>query len=476
MKSSNVNIDELVNSIIGEALTSNNNEATKPVSKPSISIIGKSGIFDNVSDAAEAALAAFKILNESPLKVRQNIVDALRERLSSKIPLMAEMACKETGMGNVTDKIAKNTAALTQTPGTEDLESRVITGDLGMTLFEYSPYGVVGSICPSTNPTETIINNAIGMISAGNSVFFSPHPGAKASSLWLIEIIEEIIFDVSGIKNVVVSVKEPTFDTTKEMMANADIPLLVVTGGPGIVNMAMKTGKKVIGAGAGNPPVIVDETADIKKAARDIIKGASFDYNVPCVAEKEVIVVQDVASELMHEFGLNGAFIVDKEHEVEMIKKAVISQDGNVNKGLVGKSPATILRAAGIGFHEEPKLVVVKVEQNDPLMKLEQLMPCLPVTTARNFDEALKLAVEVEGGCLHTAMMHSKDVYRLGQAAKALRTSIFVKNAPSYAALGVDAEGFVTFTIATPTGEGTTSARSFARSRRCVLSEGFNIR
>jgi propionaldehyde dehydrogenase len=434
------------------------------------------GIFDSVEDATKAALVAFKSINDGPLKMRQDIADALRSRLEPLIPMMAEMACKETGMGNVTDKIAKNTAALFQTPSTEDLDSRVVTGDLGMTLFEYSPYGVVGSICPSTNPTETIINNAIGMISAGNAVFFSPHPGAKSSSIWLIEIIEEIIFDVSGVRNVIVSVKEPTFETTKEMMSNPNIPLLVVTGGPGIVNMAMKTGKKVIGAGAGNPPVIVDETADIKKAAEDIIKGASFDYNVPCVAEKEVIAVEEIASELMHEFALNGAFVVDKPKEIEMIKSAVIGSDGNVNKGLVGKSPAKILRAAGIGFSEEPKLVVVKVEQNDPLMKLEQLMPCLPVTTAKNFDEALELAVEVEGGCLHTAMMHSKDVYRLGRAAKALRTSIFVKNAPSYAALGVDAEGFVTFTIATPTGEGTTSARSFARSRRCVLSQGFNIR
>ncbi|WP_413113855.1 aldehyde dehydrogenase family protein [Thaumasiovibrio sp. DFM-14] len=476
----NLDIDTLVNGILNDVTITTADSGAEvssvSVTEAPVSTGADVAIFNDVDSAVQAASAAFSALNTSPIKVRQDIVDAMRARLADLIPQMAEKACAETGMGNVPHKIAKNEAALYQTPGTEDLDSRVITGDLGMTLFEYSPYGVVGAICPSTNPTETIMNNAIGMISAGNTVFFSPHPGAKQTSIWLIKIIEQIIFEVSGIRNVIVSVANPSFDATKAMMAHPEIPILVVTGGPGIVDMAMKTGKKVIGAGAGNPPVIVDETANIRKAAQDIIKGASFDYNVPCVAEKEVIAVEQIAPQLLDELEANGAFVVKNQHALERIKSAVIGKDGHVNKELVGKSPATILNVAGIAFSGEPKLVVVCVANDDPLIKLEQLMPCLPVTTVRDFDAALALAVEAECGYLHTAIMHSHNVYRLGQAAKTLRTTIFVKNAPSYAALGVEAEGFVTFTIATPTGEGTTSARSFARLRRCVLSEGFNIR
>ncbi len=156
-----------------------------------------------------------------------------------------------------------------------------------MVLFEYSPFGVIGSVAPSTNPTETIINNSISMLAAGNSVYFSPHPGAKSVSLKLIGMIEEIAFRCCGIRNLLVTVAEPTFEATQQMMSHPDIAVLAITGGPGIVAMGMKSGKKVIGAGAGNPPCIVDETTDLVKAAEDIINGAAFDYNLPCIAEKK---------------------------------------------------------------------------------------------------------------------------------------------------------------------------------------------
>ncbi|MCQ1059654.1 aldehyde dehydrogenase family protein [Photobacterium sp. DNB23_23_1] len=432
--------------------------------------------FESVDAAISAAKHAFIDFNASPMSVRKAIIDGLRVALADDIPEMAEKAWRETGMGNVSDKVLKNKAALENTPGTEDLATQALTGDGGLTLFEYSPYGVIGAIAPSTNPTETIINNAISMIAAGNSVIFSPHPGAKDVSIWLINKVEQIIFDVCGIRNLVVSVSTPSFDSTKEMMVHPDIPLLVVTGGPGIVNMAMKTGKKVIGAGAGNPPVIVDESADIEKAAKDIISGASFDYNLPCIAEKAVLVVESVAQPLLKAFDANGACWVQDPVEVARLRQLVINEKGEANKSLVGKSPASILEAAGIDFNGSPKLVVVEVGADDPLMLVEQLMPLLPVAVASSFDDALSAALRVEGGNLHTAIMHSKNIDNLNRAARVMRTSIFVKNAPSFAGIGVGAEGFTTFTIATPTGEGTTSARSFARLRRCVLSEAFNIR
>ncbi len=460
---SNQDIDLLVQNILAQSAF------THPVQ-------ACGGCFETVGAAVDAAKEAFTDLNASSMSVRQAIVDELRNALASDIPEMAERAWRETGMGNVSDKKLKNHAALYNTPGTEDLATQALTGDGGLTLFEYSPYGVVGAIAPSTNPTETILNNAIGMIAAGNSVIFSPHPGARDVSLWLINKVEQLIFDISGIRNLVVSVSTPSFDSTKQMMVHPDIPLLVVTGGPGIVNMAMKTGKKVIGAGAGNPPVIVDASADLDKAASDIIQGAMFDYNLPCIAEKAVVVVEEVASALMASFEKNGACWVKDPADVDRLRQVAINTKGEANKALIGQSPATILEAAGVSFQDAPKLVIVAVAADDPLMMTEQLMPLLPVATAMDFEQALKVALKVEGGNLHTAIMHSKNIDHLNRAARRMRTSIFVKNAPSYAGIGVGAEGFTTFTIATPTGEGTTSARSFSRLRRCVLSEAFNIR
>lgn len=433
-------------------------------------------IFNQVEDAIMASYGAYQRFIAESLELRTKIIEALKSELAPLINEMSERAAEETGMGNAADKIKKNSAALNNTPGIEDLTTRALTGDGGMVLFELSPFGVIGAIAPSTNPTETIINNAISMIAAGNAIYFSPHPGAKKVSLWLIEKIEDIIYRVSGIHNLVSTVANPTFDATTEMMAHPRIALLAVTGGPAIVNMAMKTGKKVIGAGPGNPPVLVDETADLDKAAKDIVDGASFDHNVLCIAEKSVIAVAGIADQLVENMQKNGAYLVRSPADVAKLRKAAITEKGEANKKLVGKSAAVILQAAGLSAPFTPRLIIVEVEQDDLLVTVEQLMPLLPIVRVKDFDTGLALALSVENNLHHTAIMHSQNVSRLNRAAKVMQTSIFVKNGPSYAGLGIGAEGFTTYTIATPTGEGTTSARTFARKRRCVLTNGFSIR
>ena len=409
------------------------------------------------------------------MKTRSAIIRAIREQLKSQLVSLSERGASETGMGNKEDKFLKNKAALENTPGIEDLSTTALTGDGGMVLFEYSPFGVIGSVAPSTNPTETIINNSISMLAAGNAVYFSPHPGAKAVSLDLIAQIEEIIFNSCGIRNLVVTVKEPSFEATQQMMAHDKIALLAITGGPAIVAMGMKSGKKVIGAGAGNPPCIVDETADIVKAAEDIINGASFDYNLPCIAEKNLIVVASVAEYLIQQMQSFGALLLNYEQTEKL--RAICLPDGSANKKLVGKSPSALLEAAGLPLPAKaPRLLIAVVDANDSWVTCEQLMPMLPIVKVNDFDSALTLALKVEDGLHHTAIMHSQNVSRLNLAARVMQTSIFVKNGPSWAGIGVGGEGFTTFTIATPTGEGTTSARTFARSRRCVLTSGFSIR
>lgn len=433
------------------------------------------GIFQTVDEAIRAAHQAFLRYQQCPLKTRSAIIHAIREELAPHLASLAEESAAETGMGNKEDKLLKNKAALDNTPGIEDLTTTALTGDGGMVLFEYSPFGVIGSVAPSTNPTETIINNSISMLAAGNSVYFSPHPGAKSVSLKLIGMIEEIAFRCCGIRNLLVTVAEPTFEATQQMMSHPDIAVLAITGGPGIVAMGMKSGKKVIGAGAGNPPCIVDETADLVKAAEDIINGAAFDYNLPCIAEKSLIVVESVAERLIQQMQAFGALLLSPSDTDKL--RTVCLQDGHANKKLVGKSPATLLEASGIATPAKtPRLLIAVVNADDPWVTCEQLMPMLPIVKVSDFDSALALALKVEAGLHHTAIMHSENVSRLNLAARTLQTSIFVKNGPSYAGIGVCGEGFTTFTIATPTGEGTTSARTFARSRRCVLTNGFSIR
>ncbi|MFK3661161.1 CoA-acylating propionaldehyde dehydrogenase PduP [Scandinavium sp. NPDC088450] len=433
------------------------------------------GIFTSVDEAINAAHQAFLRYQQCPLKTRSAIINTLRQELSPHLQALAEESMRETGMGNKEDKFLKNKAALDNTPGVEDLTTTALTGDGGMVLFEYSPFGVIGSVAPSTNPTETLINNSISMLAAGNSVYFSPHPAAKNVSLKLIALIEEIAFRCCGIRNLVVTVAEPTFEATQQMMAHEKIAILAITGGPGIVAMGMKSGKKVIGAGAGNPPCIVDETADLVKAAEDIINGASFDYNLPCIAEKSLIVVESIADRLIQQLQAFGALLLS-EQDTDKLRAACLPE-GQVNKKLVGKSPSEMLTAAGLAVPAKaPRLLIGVVDARDPWVTCEQLMPMLPIVKVKDFSSALELALIVEEGLHHTAVMHSQNVSRLNQAARALQTSIFVKNGPSYAGIGVGGEGFTTFTIATPTGEGTTSARTFARSRRCVLTNGFSIR
>lgn len=434
------------------------------------------GLFGTVDAAIEAAYIASQRYMQQPLKVRADIISALRNELDPFIGEMATRAATETGMGNAMDKVAKNKAALHNTPGIEDLTTTALTGDGGMVLFERSPFGVVGAITPSTNPTETIMNNTISMLAAGNSIYFSPHPGAKNVCRWLIEKIENIAFQVSGIHNLVVSVTEPTAAATQVMMAHPRIALLAVTGGPAIVGMAMKSGKKTIGAGPGNPPVLVDETAILSQAAKDIVDGASFDNNVLCIAEKCVIVVESVAETLMSLMEKEGAWRVRNEHDLNKLRQVAINEHGEANKALVGKAPGVILETAGISVTPAPRLIIAEVAAGDPLVSVEQLMPLLPVVKVKDFDSALELALIVEKQQHHTALMHSQNITRLNTAARVMQTSIFVKNGPSYAGLGIGGEGFTTYTIATPTGEGTTSASSFARYRRCVLTSGFSIR
>lgn len=437
----------------------------------------RTGIFSDINDAIAAAKEAQYRLGTMKLEIRGRLINAIRAVVEKNVELIARTSVEETGLGKYEDKVQKNLLAARKTPGIEDVRPRAYTGDYGFTLEERAPYGVIGAITPSTNPSETVICNGIGMIAAGNAVVFNSHPGAKKVTRLTIELINQAIIEAGGPANLLCGVENPTIETGNILMHHKDIRILVVTGGPGIVKAAMNSGKKVIGAGPGNPPVVVDETADIRQAARDIVDGAAFDNNVLCIAEKEVFVVQEAAKELVTEMLADGAYFLKEEQLNELMKHITVEKDGKrvVNRKYVGKDIQVILSAIGLTVGREYKLAIAVVDRSHPLVDLEQLLPVLPVVPVRDVDEAIAFAYEAEQQCFHTAMMHSKNVENLSKMARVMNTSIFVKNAPSYSGLGMCGEGHTTFTIASPTGEGLTSPRSFTRQRRCVLRDQFRI-
>lgn len=434
------------------------------------------GVCSNMEIAIEKASSAQKHYEKYSLNQREKLINHLRRELTNFVEEISEMTVNETGMGKVKDKIKTNLLAIEKTPGIEDLSTQAFTGDNGLTLIELSAFGVVGSVTPVTNPTETIINNTISALVAGNSIVFSPHPKALKVSKYLVRVINEIIEDLKDYpKNLVTISKTSGKNDIEELFNHVDVDLLVVTGGTEIVNKALRSGKKVIGAESGNPPVIVDESANITKAAKDIVSGASFDNNLLCVSEKSVLVIDDVTDYLTFCMQKEGAIQIENTSDIEKLQNCIL-KDGKPNENYVGKSPAVILKDAGIQFEGNPKLIIVETDILHPFVQEELLMPVVPVVRQKDFDTALKNAIQVEGKRNNTAIIHSQNVSRLSEAAKKIKTTIFVKNAPSYVGLGFEGEGYVGFTVAGKTGEGIVSAKDFARRRRCVLSGSFSIR
>lgn len=434
------------------------------------------GVFDEMEDAIAASKQAQEELFGCTLEMRKRITGAIKIELLQHVEELSRLGVKETGMGRYEDKVLKNTVAINKTPSVEDLRSGVFTGDDGLTLLEMSPFGVIGAIAPSTNPSETVICNAIGMIAAGNSVVFGPHPGAYKTSNLAVHYINKAIQSVGGPMNLVTSVNRPTMDKANMLMQHPDINMLCATGGPGVVKAVLSSGKKAIGAGAGNPPVLVDETADIEKAAKDIIAGCSFDNNLPCIAEKEVIVVEEVADYLLFNMKNNGAYVIEDADVIKELEKLVLNESGGPEKEFIGKDAAYILSKLGIMVDDSIRAIVMETCADHPFAVEELMMPVLPVIRVQNASEGIKLACILERGLRHTAICHSKNIDVLTEMGHQIQTTIFVKNGPSFAGIGVGGEGFTTFTIAGPTGEGLTSAKSFTRKRRCVLVNGFNIK
>lgn len=458
--------EQMVNDIVQEVI------AKLQISQDSV---GKHGIFADMNDAIAASKKAQAVVRNLSMDQREKIISNIRKKTKEQAETLARMGVQETGMGNVGHKILKHMLVAEKTPGTEDITTTAWSGDRGLTLIEMGPFGVIGAITPCTNPSETVLCNCIGMIAAGNTVVFNPHPQAVKTTIYAINMINEASIEAGGPDNIACTVDKPTLQTSDVMMKHKDIPLLVATGGPGVVTAVLSSGKRGIGAGAGNPPALVDETADIRKAAEDIVNGCTFDNNLPCIAEKEIVAVSSILDELMNYMVTEqGCYPASKE-EQERLVNTVLTPKG-LNRNCVGRDAKTLLGMIGVSVPDNIRCIVFEGEKEHPLISEELMMPILGVVRARDFDDAVEKAVWLEHGNRHSAHIHSKNVDNITKYAKAIDTAILVKNGPSYSALGFGGEGYCTFTIASRTGEGLTSAKSFTKSRRCVMSDSLCIR
>ncbi len=440
------------------------------------------GIYADMNEAIDAAERGYKAVRAMTVEQREKIITEIRRLAVEEAQNMAELGVAETGMGKVEHKRLKHILVAEKTPGTEDITSVAKTGDNGLTLIEQAPFGVVGAITPSTNPSETVLCNSIGMVAAGNGVVFNPHPNAICTSNYAVDLVNRASALAGGPEILVCSMVKPTLDSAAIMQSHPKIRLLVCTGGPGVVKAVLSSGKKAIGAGAGNPPVIVDDTADIKKAGKDIIDGCTFDNNLPCIAEKEVFAFRNIADELIAEMQKNGAYLITKEQAEKLIPIVLeekTSKSGKtvkvVSRNCVGRDADVLLAKIGINVGKDVRCIICETEFEHDFVQHELMMPILPIVRVDNIETAIDLACKAEHGNRHTAHMHSKNIDNLSAFARAVETTIFVKNAPSYAGIGFGGEGHTTFTIAGPTGEGITSAKSFTRQRRCVMADSFRI-
>ena len=438
------------------------------------------GVFKEMEECIQAATIAQKELVALPLTVREKIVSAIRQVGLTQAEEYGRMEYEETGLGRAEDNVKKNQAAC-QVLGMEDLVPEVFSGDKGVTIIERIPVGVIASINPVTNGSPTILFNAVMMLAGGNTVINNPHPKTRIISARVVRELNKAVIAAGGPPNCICCLEEPSVPSAQTLMTHPKIKFIAVTGGHGVVAFATQTGKRVIAGGPGNPPVVVDETADLDRAARSIVEGASFSHCMACASEKEIFVVDSVADQLKELLKKYGAYEINTSQGEELLKEIfneikAPGEPGVINMDFIGRSPSFILKSIGLEVGNEAQIVILETDKNHPLVWTEQIMPVLPIVRCRNADEAIEAALAAEQGNGHTMAIHSNCIQNIKKMSSRAKCAAFVKNSScGLASVGVAGEGYISFHIAT-NGEGQTRPRMFTLIRRCVMVNDFRYR
>ncbi len=473
-----------IRDVVTEVLSKIQNGNPAPTGAPNVqSKPGRHGVFDSAADAAKAAQGGFEQLKKAGWEGRSKVVEIVKTMCFDNAERWGRIEFEETRIGRLDHKIGK-LHGIRNVLGTEYLVPHGMSGDAGITMEESAPWGVIGAITPVTHSVPTIAGNIVNMVAAGNAIVVNPHPGGAACAALAVHEFNEAIAAETGIRNLICTIEKPTLDSFNELCAAPEVALLCITGGPAVVDAAMKTGKRAICAGPGNPPVVVDDchALDFDKVARDIIFGGGFDNNLLCIGEKQIIAVGDSYTKTLDALKRQGAVILTKA-QTEAIKKEVFDvKDGGggcshavLNRAYVGADPAKLAAIAGLSIDSKTEMLIAETEEDDLFVEEEQMMPLLPIVRAGCFRDAVRIAKDSEHNYRHSAMVHSMNVANLTMMGREMDTTLYVKNGACTAGLGMGGEGYISFSIATTTGEGITTPRTFTRFRRCTLVDQLNI-
>jgi aldehyde dehydrogenase len=473
--------ESLIRSVVAQVLAEVSRGGSNGAPVAAKSFNGRFGIFTCPDEAVAAAREAFERLSERTIEDRKRIIEHIRRISMENCVELGTMEMHETKIGRLVHKIEKLKTLGERSPGVEFMRSEVYSGDHGLAVIEHAPFGVIGAITPVTHSLPTITGNSVSMIAAGNAVVVNPHPSGKKVAAEGVRRFNQAIYQDLGIDNLICVIAEPTLETANALFAHRGINMICVTGGPAVARAALKSGKRAVVAGPGNPPVVVDETADLDNAARCIIRGGAYDNNLLCIAEKEVFVVNSVFDAMMTAMERAGAVRLNAR-EVETLTKNAIIQVGEgehkhdaPSKDFLGQDAAVLAKGAGKNISDKVELIFGETDLSNPFVPVEQMMPFVPFVRCKNVEEAIDRAKEAEHGFRHTSIIHSNNVKNMTRMGRIMDTTLFVKNGPCMASLGLGGEGYLSFSIAGPTGEGVTTPLTFTRERRCSLIDDLCI-
>lgn len=438
---------------------------------------GSWGVFPTVDQAVEAASESFRQMERRPIADRVKAIDCVRRITAEQAEELGRLEMEETKIGRLDHKIEK-LQIVKLVPGVEFLKTECLSGDHGITLIEHAPFGVIGAITPVTHSLPTLAGNVISMMAGGNTLVVNAHPGGARIAAEGVRRFNKAIYEATGMENVVTIVEKPTLETAAEIFNHKGVRLLCVTGGPAVARAALESRKRAVVAGPGNPPVVVDESADLENAASSIIKGAAYDNNLLCIAEKEVFAVETIFNDLLNAMGRHGGYRLNSK-EIEQLTALAFksANDGHwvLNRDLVGKDASVLAELIGVRVPAGTQLLFGETDKSSPFVCEEQMMPFVPFVRVRDVSEAIRLAKEYEHNYRHTSIIHSRNVRNMTIMGREMDTTLFIKNGPCMAGLGLGGEGYLSYSIATPTGEGVTSPLTFTRQRRCTLVGDLHI-
>ncbi len=440
---------------------------------------GDWGVFSTVDQAVDAAQRGFEKLKKASMADRAVAIQCVRDICSQQAEELGRLEMEETQIGRLDHKIEK-LQIVKLVPGIEYLRCDSMSGDHGLMVTEYAPFGVIGAVTPVTHSLPTLAGNVINMVSAGNTVVFNPHPSGARIACEGVRRFNKAIYEATGLENLINIIGVPTLETANEVFSHRGIRMLVATGGPGVAGAALGSRKRAVVAGPGNPPVLVDETADIENAASSIVKGAAYDNNLLCISEKEVFGVESIFDSLMTAVGRNGGYLLTPQQTDQLTKLAFAPAEkpgghAILNRDLIGKDASVLAEMIGVSVPAGTEILYAETDESNPYVAEEQMMPFVPFVRCRNTEHGIELAKTYEHGYRHTSIIHSRNVRNMTTMGREMDTTLFIKNGPCMAGLGLGGEGYLSYSIATPTGEGVTNPLTFTRQRRCTMVEDLRI-